>query len=104
TSFQPRPCSAASTALPCTSSTPGFRNTWTTAFIRLPRRGRGTAKRWRGLAGSAGAAPFVSATLSPIHFPRGGKRDGSSVDAPLNHGWHLFHDPQAPRDLGVAFD
>ena len=26
------------------------------------------------------------------------------VEAPLDHGRHLLHDPQAPRHLGVAFD
>src|SRR5579859_1862306 len=31
--LQPSPCSAVSTALPWTSSTPGLRKTWTTAFI-----------------------------------------------------------------------
>src|SRR5436305_10148806 len=35
TPAQPSPCSACSTALPCTSSTPGFRNTCTLAFSAI---------------------------------------------------------------------
>src|SRR5208283_652581 len=35
TPSQPRPCSAFSTTLPCTSSTPGLRNTWTVAFTSV---------------------------------------------------------------------
>src|SRR6185437_12947424 len=79
---QPRPCSACSTALPCTSSTPGLRNTWTTAFIRRP-----AAELFRQPSGR----PQRSWLLA-------------LMQAPLDHGRHLLHDPQAPGDLRVALD